>query len=252
MSILPAAAAPRLASPAFRAAAARRARTALALCAALAAAGCGTSGDGNDSAAAARPIVFPSNRAAQSAACYAARLARTDATGGKQLTVEEVSEAAQYLLLGATEAGITEPNRANALRDEGLTLVDRIRANGQADSLLRQCQQAFSATRPGAFVALPADTPGARQQCYGLGFAIAQIAGNSPDVARDARLTGYLKMTAALDERVAADARAAGTTAPELLLQDVKRGLARALEAGPVTAVLDACSQRYGVADATG
>lgn len=197
----------------------------------------------NESAAAAAPAFTP--RQQQAASCFAARVARfeEETKQGARLSVEQANEAAHYLLLGATANGVTEPDQANGLREAGGQLVASMRGDA-GEAALAQCATAFPATVAGSFKGLPADSPATRTACYGLSFAMAQIWGNSPQIESE-RVPRYIDLVRTLDRRISDEADARGGVDPQKLLGEVKAGLATALGLGPITAVLDACTERY-------
>lgn len=190
-------------------------------------------------------IALPADPQARAATCYAARVARFSSEGDAPgLSVGQATEAAHFLLLGATINGATEPAIGDQLQLQGKPQVAAIRDGGTADRYAAACARAYPATVKGRFAALPADSPATRTQCYSLAFAVAQVLGNSPQVQGD-RVARYVKLAETLDARLYADAQAAGGVDAQKMLGEVKRALGTTLEMGPIADVLDACAARY-------
>jgi hypothetical protein len=99
-------------------------------------------------------IALPADPQARAATCYAARVARFSSEGDAPgLSVGQATEAAHFLLLGATINGATEPAIGDQLQLQGKPQVAAIRDGGTVDRYAAACARAYPATVKGRFVA---------------------------------------------------------------------------------------------------
>lgn len=213
--------------------------------------GCGSSDKATaakspeDAAKSAATVALPDDSQARAETCYAARVVRFSNEGdGPGLSVDQASEAAHFLLLGATTDGVTEPATSDQLQLRGKERMAPIRESGKADAYAHACAKAYPSTVKGRFTALAPDSPAIRTQCYSLAFTMIQVLGNSPQVGGP-EIARYNKLAEVLDARIYAEAQAAGGFDPQKLLGEVKRALGTTVHLGPITEVLNACADRY-------
>jgi hypothetical protein len=187
-------------------------------------------------------ISLPADPGERAATCYAARVA-TFGGEGATVPVEQANEAAQYLLLGASGSGITEPTKVSMLQKVADAAMPGIRQTGMAPATLAACHKAYPPTVK-RFAGLPADSRDTRMQCFALSMGLGQIYDRSPQIT-GARLARYRTLYSALDERMSAELNPGGQGNIAEIAGLATRSMATALELGPVTDVLDACAARY-------
>lgn len=187
-------------------------------------------------------VSLPADPGERAATCYAARaLTFGDGDG---LAVEQANEAAHFLLIGASTSGVTEPTKVAMLQQVAKAAEPAVRASGQAENYLAACHAAYPATAR-KFAGLGADSRDTRLQCFALMLAMGQIYAQSPQIKGD-RLARYHALNERLDTDMTAELAPAGQVNPAEVASLTARGLATAIELGPITETLDACAARYG------
>lgn len=190
-------------------------------------------------------ITLPADKEESAALCYGAVIAAAGQESGKSaLTVDQLSRAAHFTLLGASLNGVGEPTKVEKIVARGQALQTRFDTEKNAERYAAPCAKAFPETRAGSFKDLPADTPDTRMLCYTLSTALLEMAGSS-NITPDPRLATYTKLNGQLDQSTLAEIQAAGNVNPAELAGRAMRGVAQAVQLGPPVDVLDACSRRY-------
>lgn len=190
-------------------------------------------------------IALPADQEESAALCYGAVLSvAAQESGQSALTVDQLSHAAQFTLLGASLNGVGEPTKVQKIVARGQALQTQFDTEKNAARYAAPCAKAFPETRSGSFKGLPADSPDTRMMCYTLSTALLEMAGSS-NITPDPRLATYTKLNGRLDQSTLAELQAAGNINPAELAGRAMRGVAQAVRLGPPVDVLDACSSRY-------
>jgi hypothetical protein len=182
---------------------------------------------------------------ARAMTCYAAQVVNWDAQGhDKALSDEDANRAAHFILLGASTGGVTQaskitelPARAGPIKTS-LRQADRAEATGQA------CAAAFPMTVRGSLKPLGPDSRDVRVQCFALAWAMTQIYANSPTVSGP-RIARARRLSDVLDEQLSRDFESGAAPSEAEIAAVTMRGLATAVEQGPVSEMIDSCAGRY-------
>jgi len=194
---------------------------------------------------AAEAIELPADLPERAATCYGARVASfPNPAKDSRLTGEQINEAAHFLFLGASANGITEPTKLDKIAARGQMLQKRISADRNAADYAGACEAAFPETKADAFKGLPADSSDTRMMCYTLSTALLQVY-EASKVVPDERSSTYVRLNDQLDARLLSEIRAAGNPNVAELAGRAVRGLAQAIQLGPLTRVMKACTDRY-------
>ncbi|MBB5686508.1 hypothetical protein [Sphingobium boeckii] len=190
-------------------------------------------------------IALPADRQEQAATCYAAKMAVFNAAEGPdKMTLDQINQAAHFLILGASLNGIAEPTTLQKLSARGKVLEAEVSKAKNGAAYAKPCQAAFPATQAGAFTTLPTDNANTRMLCYTLSTALLQIY-QASDPLPDPRAETYVKLNSDLDARILSELQAGGEVNPAELAGRAVRGLAQAVELGSPTQVMKACADRY-------
>lgn len=187
-------------------------------------------------------IKLPDNPVERAATCYAATITRISATEGA-LTAEQANQSAQFAYLGAVTDGMAEPSKLPEIMQKGEALRAGIKQAGNAADHEAACAKAYPSTVAGSFKGLPADDRATRMICFTLSTAAMQVYESSsitPPIEA-------ANLNAKLDAELRSEINATGNVNAAELAGLAMRSMAKAVEMGPMTEVLTACTARYGV-----
>lgn len=191
------------------------------------------------------PLSLPTDPAERAALCYSAKLSQFEkASGTNALTIDQLNQAAHFLLLGVSQSGIAEPGKLENLVTRGKAHASKLDADGNAAGYAEPCAEAFPQTRTQAFKELPADSPDTRFMCLVLSTALLQMASASKMVPDD-RAARYVTFNSRMDQRLTREMQAEAEPADAEFAQRTMRNLAQAVHLGPPTQTMDACIARY-------
>lgn len=184
---------------------------------------------------------LPENPVERAGTCYAAALARINATAGA-LTAEQANQAAQFAYLGAISDGIAEPSKLAEVMEKGTALRPEIEKAADKTVYEAACAKAYPQTVVGSFKGFPEDERASRMICFTLSTAAMQVYQASMITPPVATMGLNKKLDAQLREEI----NASGNVNPAELAGFAMRSMARAVELGPMNDVLAACTKRYG------
>jgi hypothetical protein len=177
--------------------------------------------------------------------CYAAQVVGWDDQGhAKELSDEQANRAAQFILLGASRGGVAEVSKITELPSKAGELKTRLRQQGTAGKYVKACASSYPMTEASAFRGLGADPRDTKMQCFALATAMTQIYANSPTV-RGPRIERARRLSDVLDEQLSRDLDAKGNITEAEVAVLTMRGLALAVQSGPITEFIDACAARF-------